>query len=67
MWTIDMGCSRCTHRQSPQNPTPATPCADRVEIVRGLQALTTTLNAAPFEDTPGDGILIVACKDFAVA
>ena len=67
MWTIDLACSRCKHRQSAQNPTPATPCTDRAEIVTSLQVLTNTLNAAPHSDGPGDGILIVACKDLAVA
>lgn len=66
MWTIDAQCSRCTHRTTPQH-TPDVPCLDRAEIVRSLQALTTTINAEPFESSPGDGILIIACKDFAVA
>lgn len=66
MWTIDAQCSRCTHRTTPQH-TPATPCGDRAVLVAGLQALTNELNAPPLADGPGDGILIVACKDFAVA
>lgn len=66
MWTIDAPCSRCAHRQSATH-TPETPCTDRAEIITRLQELTGTLNAAPFVDGPGDGILIVACKDFAAA
>lgn len=67
MWTTDMQCSRCKHRKSAQNPNPATPCTDRAEIITALQPLTGILNAPPHSDGPGDGILIVACKDFAVA
>lgn len=66
MWTIDAPCSRCTHRKTPQH-TPATECLDRAALITSLQTLTGELNASPFVDGPGDGIIIVACKDFAVA
>jgi hypothetical protein len=66
MWTIDAQCSRCTHRTTPQH-APATPCGDRAVLVTALQNLTSELNALPLVDGPGDGILIISCKDFAVA
>lgn len=66
MWTIDAQCSRCKHRKTPQH-IPETECLDRAEIIGRLQALAGTLNAEPYIDGPGDGILIVACKDFVVA
>lgn len=59
MWTIDAQCSRCGKKEA---------CKDRPEIIKALSPLTNRLNTEPeFVDGPGDGILIVACKDFAGA
>jgi len=58
MWTIDAPCARCSKKPS---------CKDRPEIIKTLSPLSNKLNTEePFTDGPGDGILIVACKDLAV-
>jgi hypothetical protein len=59
MWTIDAPCSRCCKKPE---------CKDRPEVIKTLTSLTGALNTEePFIDGPGDGVLIVSCKDFAVA
>jgi len=58
MWTIDARCSQCAHKSE---------CKDRPEIIRTLTALQGQLNTDDaFTEGPGDGIMIVACKDFAI-
>ena len=59
LFTIDARCSRCGKK---------TACLTRVEIITTLNALTNKLNTDPqFTDSPGEGILIIACDDFSVA
>ena len=58
MWTIDTRCSQCKLKET---------CADRKKIVQTLSPLANQLNTeTEFVDGPGDGILVVACRDFAV-
>lgn len=58
MWTIDTRCSQCKHKPD---------CKDRTAILTTLSPLSNTLNTdAQHVDGTGDGILIVACKDFEV-
>jgi len=59
MWTIDTRCPSCSKKAS---------CADRKELISTLSPLATRLNTEPeFVDGPGDGILVIACKDFSIA
>ena len=59
MWTIDSRCSRCWKKGG---------CSDRVALIGALSPLTNTLNTEePHVSGPGDGVLIVACNDFAIA
>ena len=59
MWTIDAQCSRCCKKDL---------CKDRIEILHNLATLTADLNTdAELVESPGDGILIVACQGFALA
>lgn len=56
MWTIDARCSRCINKAE---------CADRAEVLKTLSPLANKLNTEPeFTESPGDGILIVACASF---
>lgn len=56
MWTVDSRCSQCGHKDE---------CADRKVIVPDLVTLANTLSTAQIHlDSPGDGILIMACNDF---
>ncbi len=58
MWTIDAQCSRCCKKDE---------CEDRTKIIGTLSPLSNDLNAqAEHVNSPGDGVLIVACQDFAV-
>jgi len=58
MWTIDAPCARCSKKDK---------CADRPEIIKTLSPLANKLNIEEkFVAGPGDGILIMACKDLAV-
>lgn len=58
MWTIDARCSQCGKKDA---------CADRSKLIGALSPLASELNTSePFASGPGDGILIIACKDFAV-
>lgn len=59
MWTIDTRCPSCSKKEL---------CADRKELIGTLSPLTNQLNTkAEFVDGPGDGILVIACKDFSIA
>ena len=59
MWTIDARCSQCGNKAA---------CKDRPAILGDLSPLTNILNTVQEHlDSPGDGILIVACNDFRIA
>lgn len=59
MWTVDARCPSCSKKDK---------CADRKALISTLSPLTNQLNTQPeFVDGPGDGVLVVACKDFTVA
>lgn len=59
MWTVDVQCSRCAKKEE---------CKDRPKIITTLSQLSNTLNTEQeFIDSPGDGIIIAACRDLAVA
>lgn len=59
LFTIDARCSRCYQKSD---------CAVRVEVLSDLSALQNKLNTDPaLAESPGEGILILACNDFAVA
>lgn len=55
MWTVDMNrCPACPDKDG---------CADRKKIVQTLSALVLEMNTDPTHvDGPGDGIIIVACR-----
>lgn len=56
MWTIDSSCARCGKKAT---------CNDRVKIIQTLSPLANELNTDPaFTDGPGDGIIIMSCRDF---
>lgn len=58
-WTIDARCSQCSKKGD---------CPDRKELLGTLSPLTNKLNTEePHASGSGDGILIVACNDFAIA
>lgn len=58
-WTIDARCSRCVKKDG---------CEDRKELIADLSPLANKLNTETrFTASPGDGVLIVSCSDFAVA
>jgi len=58
MWTIDARCAQCKHKDK---------CADRKKIMQTLSPLANELNTEEqFVDGPGDGILVVACREFAI-
>jgi len=59
MWTVDARCPSCSKKET---------CADRKELISTLSPLTNKLNTVPeFVDGPGDGVLVVACKEFTIA
>lgn len=67
MWTIDCRCDQCKNRPGPGR-SPEEPCADREKLLRTITALTGELNLEePYASSPGNGKLIVACADFAIA
>ena len=67
MWSIDARCDQCTHRPGPGRK-PETPCFDREKLLRTASQLTGELNLEePYASGPGNGKLIVACADFAIA
>jgi hypothetical protein len=58
MWTIDARCAQCAHKPD---------CKDRPEIIKTLTALQGKLNTEEeYTEGPGDGIMIVSCKDFEI-
>lgn len=58
-WTIDTRCSRCGKKND---------CPDRPALIGVLSPLTNKLNTEePHASGPGDGIIILACNDFAAA
>ena len=58
-WGIDTRCPSCIHKAG---------CPDRTALYAALSPLTNKLNIEePFLSGPGDGTLIIACQDFAVA
>jgi len=58
-WTIDARCSNCCKK---------TDCLDRPKLIGTLSSLTNELNTSEqYTNGPGDGILIIACTDFAIA
>lgn len=59
LFTVDARCARC-HKK--------TVCTVRVEVLTTLSALANKLNTDPhLAESPGEGILILACDDFATA
>jgi len=59
MWTIDAQCPRCCKKNK---------CKDRPEAIKTMTTLVAKLNGkAEFVNGPGDGIIILSCRDFAVA
>ena len=58
-FTVDARCSRCFRKEE---------CLVRVEVLNSLSALTNKLNTEPaLSNSPGEGIIILACDDYAVA
>jgi hypothetical protein len=58
MWTIDARCSQCGKKND---------CQDREKILKTLSVLSHELNTEEaFVSGPGDGLLVVACRDFSV-
>lgn len=57
MWTVDARCPRCAHKKE---------CLDREILITKSSALTSELNAPPYSEGIGDGIIVLACHDFAV-
>ena len=58
MWTVDARCSQCKHKET---------CADRKKILTTLSPLANELNTdVTYVDGPGDGVLVVACREFAI-
>lgn len=56
MWTIDCRCSLCRNKPD---------CPDRPAIILGLNDIVNTLNTNPkYVNGKGDGIMVVACRDF---
>ena len=59
LFTVDARCSRCYQKAD---------CLVRVEVLTTLSALQNKLNTDPhLAESPGEGILILSCDDFAVA
>lgn len=59
LFTVDARCARC-HKK--------TECLVRVEVITTLTSLTNKLNTDPaLAESPGEGIIILACDDFAIA
>ncbi len=59
LFTVDARCSRCCKKES---------CLVRVEALTTLSALTNKLNTdAALAESPGEGIIIFSCDDYAVA
>lgn len=55
MWTADANrCPACPEKET---------CADRKKIIPALSELVHTLNTDPaYTDSPGDGIIVMACQ-----
>lgn len=59
LFTVDARCSRCCKKNE---------CLVRVEALTTLSGLANKLNTDPaLSESPGEGILILSCDDFAVA
>jgi hypothetical protein len=57
MWTVDARCSQCINK-----PT----CNDRIALIGDLSPLCNELNTdAKYQDSPGDGILVIVCQGFS--
>ena len=59
LFTVDARCGRCYQK---------TECQVRVKIITTLTALANECNTNPvLSNSSGEGILILACDDFAIA
>ena len=59
MWTLDAPCSRCLDKAE---------CQDRIALITTVQPLVTKLTVEPeFANGPGDGIVIISCRDLRTA
>ena len=58
MWTVDARCSNCAHKPA---------CNDRIALYNDLSPLCNELNMdAKYQDSPGDGILVIVCQGFTL-